>query len=102
MDELNYCNPLVGKEDKLLLSKGMKKSPLTLETSESRKYFPFKQGGLFVATLRVGTEGIHMTVDGKHVTAFAYRDVMSSSLKNHIVFLSHEKYLYIFYHKCHL
>lgn len=35
--------------------------------------FPFKQGYLAIATLRVGWEGFHMTVDGKHVTSFAYR-----------------------------
>ena len=42
---------------------------------ESSTYFPFKQGYLAIATLRVGLEGIHMTVDGKHITSFAYRAV---------------------------
>lgn len=45
--------------------------------SKPRKYFPFKQGYPFVATLRVGSEGIQMTVDGKHLTSFAYREVIS-------------------------
>lgn len=45
------------------------------EGSIARKYFPFKQGYLSVATLRVGSEGIQMTVDGKHITSFALREV---------------------------
>lgn len=45
--------------------------------SKPKKYFPFKQGYPFVATLRVGSEGIQMTVDGKHITSFAYREVIS-------------------------
>lgn len=43
-----------------------------------RRYFPFKQGYPSVATLRVGSEGIQMTVDGKHITSFAFREVISS------------------------
>jgi len=50
------------------------------EQSINRKYFPFKQGYPFVATLRVGSEGIQMTVDGKHITSFAFREVHSFSL----------------------
>lgn len=42
-----------------------------------KSYFPFKQGYLFVATLRVGSEGIQMTVDGKHVSSFGFREVSS-------------------------
>lgn len=50
------------------------------EEEEDKKHkhggcFPFKQGYLAIATLRVGWEGFHMTVDGKHVTSFAYRAV---------------------------
>lgn len=41
-------------------------------------YFPFKQGYLFVATVRVGSEGVQMTVDGKHVSSFGFREVSSS------------------------
>lgn len=47
------------------------------EGSKTRTYFPFKQGYPFVATIRVGSEGIQMTVDGKHITSFAYREVIS-------------------------
>ena len=49
--------------------------PTRKTTAEPKKYYPFKQGNLAIAILRVGAEGIHMTVDGKHVTSFAFREV---------------------------
>lgn len=42
----------------------------------ARKYFPFKQGYLSVMTLRVAEEGIQMTVDGRHITSFSFREVI--------------------------
>lgn len=80
VDELDQCNEIVGKDDKRVLmansfSNGSRQSPMIQERSKTRKYFPFKQGYLFVATLRVGSEGIQMTVDGKHITSFSYREV---------------------------
>lgn len=44
--------------------------------NETRKNFPFKRGHLAIAILRVGSEGMHMTVDGKHITSFAFREVL--------------------------
>ncbi|THG03990.1 hypothetical protein TEA_007123 [Camellia sinensis var. sinensis] len=37
--------------------------------------FPFVEGNPFTATLWVGLEGFHMTVNGRHETSFAYRKV---------------------------
>lgn len=37
--------------------------------------FPFVEGNPFSATLWVGLEGFHMTVNGRHETSFAYREV---------------------------
>ncbi|KAJ7955290.1 Galactosyltransferase [Quillaja saponaria] len=37
-------------------------------------YFPFAEGNLFTATMWVGLEGFHMTVNGRHETSFAYRE----------------------------
>lgn len=51
---------------------------VTRNKSRSRQHFPFKQGTLSVMTLRVGEEGIQMTVDGRHTTSFAYRQVINS------------------------
>lgn len=82
MDELEQCNKLVGKDDNRtsrVHSHGLRMPLMGLKGVKSRRYFPFKQGSLFVATLRVGSEGVQMTVDGKHVTSFAYREVISKS-----------------------
>lgn len=37
--------------------------------------FPFSEGSPFTATLWAGVEGFHMTVNGRHETSFAYREV---------------------------
>jgi len=84
VDELEQCNKIVGKNISQLHTAGMhshtsRESLTTEEQSMNRKYFPFKQGYPFVATLRVGSEGIQMTVDGKHVTSFAFREVLPFS-----------------------
>lgn len=83
VDELEQCNKIVGKNISQLYMAGMshssKRFSATEEQSINRKYFPFKQGYPFVATLRVGSEGIQMTVDGKHITSFVFREVLSLS-----------------------
>lgn len=74
---------MVGKDDTRVLRGRRNKTgrpPMFQEGSIAKKYFPFKQGYLSVATLRVGSEGIQMTVDGKHITSFALREVLSPSL----------------------
>lgn len=48
-------------------------------------YFPFRQGYLAITTLRIGLEGIHMTVDGKHITSFAYRAVIFFRVDHEII-----------------
>lgn len=55
-----------------------------LEGSIARKYFPFKQGYLSVATLRVGSEGIQMTVDEKHITSLAFRETLEPWLVTNV------------------
>lgn len=37
--------------------------------------FPFVEGIPFTASLWAGVEGFHMTVNGRHETSFAYREV---------------------------
>lgn len=85
VDELEQCNKIVGKNISQLYMAGMhshtsRQISATEEQLIKRKYFPFKQGYPFVATLRVGSEGIQMTVDGKHITSFAFREVLAFSL----------------------
>ncbi|KAK6931238.1 Galectin, carbohydrate recognition domain [Dillenia turbinata] len=79
VDELDQCNKFVGKDDNFTVtsnSSGLRRSSMAEEVSKRGRYFPFKEGHLFVATLRVGSEGIQMTVDGKHITSFAYRETL--------------------------
>ncbi|CAD6243945.1 unnamed protein product [Miscanthus lutarioriparius] len=71
VDDLGRCNTMVGTEEKDI--NNSKHHTAAKKHGEPSKYFPFKQGYLAIATLRVGSEGIHMTVDGKHITSFAYR-----------------------------
>jgi beta-1,3-galactosyltransferase len=73
VDNLEKCNAMVGREERNMVNK--KHHPTANKHDEPSTYFPFKQGYLAIATLRVGVEGIHMTVDGKHVTSFTYRMV---------------------------
>lgn len=37
--------------------------------------YPFAEGKLFVLTLRLGLEGYHVDIDGRHVSSFPHRAV---------------------------
>ncbi|KAK8533923.1 hypothetical protein V6N12_047325 [Hibiscus sabdariffa] len=89
VDGLKQCSEKVGKIDN--------RRPATKESSgislwssmvenrtRSRPYFPFKLRYLSIMTLRVGEEGFHMTVDGKHITSFAYREGLEPWLVNEV------------------
>ncbi|KAG4403159.1 hypothetical protein GLYMA_01G048500v4 [Glycine max] len=89
VDDLEQCNKIVGKNISQRHPAGMhshtsRQSSTMDEQSVNRKYFPFKQGYPFVATLRVGSEGIQMTVDGKHITSFAFRETLEPWLVSEI------------------
>ncbi|EYU28764.1 hypothetical protein ABFS82_12G101200 [Erythranthe guttata] len=89
VDELDQCNELLGKENNHTVVKTNQHANTTSKISmahdgKSRKYFPFKQNDLFVATIRVGSEGIQMTVDGKHITSFAFRETLEPWLVSEV------------------
>ncbi|KAL7091405.1 hypothetical protein ACP275_12G103800 [Erythranthe tilingii] len=89
VDELDQCNELLGKENNHTVVKANRHANTTSKISmahdgKSRKYFPFKQNDLFVATIRVGSEGIQMTVDGKHITSFAFRETLEPWLVSEV------------------
>lgn len=80
MDDLEKCSSMVGEDQKEILPSRLRSNVSTMiaarkKKAEPRKYFPFRQGYLAVAILRIGAHGIHMTVDGKHITSFAFREV---------------------------
>lgn len=87
VDALEQCSEMIGKDDNRTIkanrhANGSSKIS-TFHYGGRKTYFPFRQNDLFVATLRVGLEGIQMTVDGKHVTSFAFREVLTLSLPSH-------------------
>jgi hypothetical protein len=48
---------------------------------KSELWFPFAEGIPFAATLWMGAEGFHMTVNGRHISSFQYCQVwMPSSI----------------------
>ncbi|XP_058757384.1 hydroxyproline O-galactosyltransferase GALT3 isoform X2 [Vicia villosa] len=49
-------------------------SNISSESAHRTGNFPFSEGNPFTATLWVGSEGFHMTVNGRHETSFAYRE----------------------------
>ncbi|KAK6159945.1 hypothetical protein DH2020_003326 [Rehmannia glutinosa] len=88
VDELDQCNELLGKENNQTVKANRHGNGSTMismvHDGKPRKYFPFKQNDLFVATLRVGSEGIQMTVDGKHITSFAFRETLEPWLVSEV------------------
>ncbi|CAL0315191.1 unnamed protein product [Lupinus luteus] len=89
VDELDQCNKNVGKNISQHYTASMhshtsRRFSAAEVKSENKKYFPFKQGYPFVATFRVGSEGIQMTVDGKHITSFAFRETLEPWLVSEI------------------
>ncbi|KAE9605533.1 hypothetical protein Lal_00024897 [Lupinus albus] len=89
VDELEQCSKIIGKNFSQhyvasMRSHTSRRFSEAEEQSENKKYFPFKQGYPFVATLRVGSEGIQMTVDGKHITSFAFRETLEPWLVSEI------------------
>ncbi|XP_010551443.1 PREDICTED: beta-1,3-galactosyltransferase GALT1 isoform X2 [Tarenaya hassleriana] len=89
VDDLDQCNKMVGREVNrtsatIFHFNATKGLPGSGEGSRRGQYFPFKQGFLSVATLRVGTDGIQMTVDGKHITSFAFRETLEPWLVSEV------------------
>ncbi|KAG6539161.1 beta-1,3-galactosyltransferase GALT1-like [Zingiber officinale] len=86
VDDLEQCPDMIGKDKvyKSNLYNFSRRSMGLIDVVEQRKYFPFRQGNLAIATIRMGLEGIQMTVDGKHITSFAYRERMEPWLVSEV------------------
>lgn len=65
----NEENPSVGKPT------SDRTANISGESAHRTANFPFTEGNPFTATLWVGSEGFHMTVNGRHETSFAFREV---------------------------
>lgn len=80
VDGLDTCTEQVGKAV-------MRKNSTTLKgpmVGNNKSWFPFMNGLPFAATLWAGWEGFHMTVNGKHVSSFEYRQNLKPSLVNSV------------------
>ncbi|XWS40884.1 hypothetical protein CRYUN_Cryun17cG0034400 [Craigia yunnanensis] len=89
VDDLKQCSEKVGKVDSRRFATNESSviflwSSMAKNKTRRRQYFPFKLGYLSVMTLRVGEEGFQMTVDGKHITSFAYREGLEPWLVNEL------------------
>nr|GEX27872.1 beta-1,3-galactosyltransferase GALT1 [Tanacetum cinerariifolium] len=89
-DELDQCNEKVGKVIASATTKHSNRStevpmPVTSGGTKTRTYFPFKQCYLLVETLRVGSEGIQMTVHGIHITSFDFRETLEPWLVSEVM-----------------
>ncbi|PSR97862.1 Hydroxyproline O-galactosyltransferase [Actinidia chinensis var. chinensis] len=78
IDQLTKCNEQVVRriaEENLNAShpNSDKATNVSDGSAHASTNFPFVEGNPFTATLWVGLEGFHMTVNGRHETSFAYR-----------------------------
>ncbi|KAI3834069.1 hypothetical protein MKX03_035865 [Papaver bracteatum] len=86
VDGLVLCNEQVVIEDNINRSQpnGEKLTNVSHGSSHTSYNFPFVEGNPFTATLWVGIEGFHMTVNGRHETSFAYREKLEPWLVSDI------------------
>lgn len=95
VDELNQCNQRIGQDDSENRSSNFSIwSSMGRNRSKPRRFFPFKKGYLSVMTLRAGEEGVHMTVDGRHATSFAFREVINHLFSLNLLSLSRSNCLF--------
>ncbi|KAE8730972.1 putative beta-1,3-galactosyltransferase 16 [Hibiscus syriacus] len=79
VDGLGLCNEqlvrsTMEENQNVSLSSGDALTNASQGSSHSSANFPFVEGNPFTATLWIGSEGFHMTVNGRHETSFAYRE----------------------------
>ncbi|XP_023910680.2 LOW QUALITY PROTEIN: hydroxyproline O-galactosyltransferase GALT3 [Quercus suber] len=79
VDGLVLCNEQIARstmEDNLNVSHPTSDmfTNVSRESAHGSVSFPFVEGNPFTATLWVGLEGFHMTINGRHETSFAYRE----------------------------
>lgn len=92
MDDLEQCSAIVGNDEKGIIASDKHRNisrsvPLKKGGNKPRRYFPFKKGYLSITTIRVGIEGIQVTVDGRHISSFAFREVLLLQQTHHFFFL---------------
>ncbi|XVF62385.1 hypothetical protein PTKIN_Ptkin09bG0003500 [Pterospermum kingtungense] len=79
VDGLGLCNEqlvrsTIEENQNANLSSGNASKNASQGRSHASANFPFVEGNPFTATLWVGLEGFHMSVNGRHETSFAYKE----------------------------
>lgn len=87
VDDLVTCNQQIGgtinKDRNKSLVDARGNLTIAKQGTATSLNFPFVDGNPFAATLWVGREGFHMTVNGRHETSFAFRTVNEFMLMAH-------------------
>ena len=76
VDGLTMCNPDIGQNISRRLGPGLWNG-INVYEGTAKTWFPFAEGLPFVVTVSAGWDGFHVSVNGKHVTSFKYRQVLS-------------------------
>lgn len=88
VDGLVLCNEKVARstmeENGNASSVGDVSANVSQGIAHERANFPFVEGNAFTATLWVGLEGFHMTVNGRHETSFVYREKLEPWLVSRV------------------
>ncbi|KAK4265960.1 hypothetical protein QN277_026943 [Acacia crassicarpa] len=89
VDGLVLCNVQVARssnEENPSVSKPISNGPANIsdESAHRTANFPFTERNPFTATLWLGSEGFHMTVNGRHETSFAFREKLEPWLVNSV------------------
>ncbi|XP_057828010.2 beta-1,3-galactosyltransferase GALT1 [Cryptomeria japonica] len=91
VDDLDKCSERVGKPANRKYVNGNhtgidKQLSIIRKGAKQRIYFPFTERYPFAATIWVGQDGFHMTVNGKHITSFEYRESLEPWLVSGVRF----------------
>ena len=89
VDELVLCNQLIVRSTmaenlNLTHPSNDMSTNVSSGTAHVSANFPFAEGNPFTATLWVGLDGFHMTVNGRHETSFTYREVRYEFAYNYL------------------
>lgn len=79
VDGLRICNTDVGQN---ITRESGRRPWKGLNQRSTNVWFPFVEGFPFVATISAGWDGYHVSVNGKHITAFKYRQNLEPWMVN--------------------
>lgn len=80
VDGLELCNPDIGQNITREVGPGLWNELNVLGSPST--WFPIAEGFPFVATISVGWDGFHVSINGKHVSSFKYRQSLEPWMVN--------------------